>query len=279
MSVKIVPTKASFKQQKIPLIPPLFHENKFVTNFKEKAKLFNSHLATQCSLISNSSKLSSHIQYLTDNCLSCVSFSHDKIAKVIQNLDPNKVHGHDNISICMLKVCGPSIYKPLEIIFNQCLETGVFPSERKKGNIALIHKKGGKQILKNYRPVSLLPICGKILKRLMFNEMLEFFIENKLISTSQSGFKLGNSCINQLLSIIYEIYSSFDEGLEVRSVFLNISETFGKVWHDGIIFRLIQNSISGNLLNLLRDFLNERKQRVVLNGQFFTWKNVSAGVP
>ena len=267
--------KASLKQQKIPLIPPLFHENKFVTNFKEKAKLFNSHLAKQCSLISNSSKLSSHIQYLTDNCLSCVSFSHDKIAKVIQNLDPNKVHGHDNISICMLKVCGPSIYKPLEIIFNQCLETGVFPSERKKGNIALIHKKGGKQILKNYRPVSLLPICGKILKRLMFNEMLEFFIENKLISTSQSGFKLGNSCINQLLSITYEIYSSFDEGLEVRSVFLNISETFGKVWHDGIIFRLIQNSISGNLLNLLRDFLNERKQRVVLNGQFFTWKNVS----
>ena len=263
----------------VKILRHLLNENKFVTNFKEKAKLFNSHLATQCSLISNNSKLSSHIQYLTDNCLSCVSFSHDKIAKVIQNLDPNKVHGHDSISICMLKVCGPSIYKPLEIIFNQCLETGVFPSERKKGNIALIHKKGDKQILKSYRPMSLLPICAKILKRLMFNEMLEFFIENKLISTSQSGFKLGNSCINQLLSITYEIYSYFDEGLEVRSVFLNISKTFDKVWHDGIIFRLIQNSISGNLLNLLRDFLNERKQRVVLNGQFFTWKNVSAGVP
>ena len=73
--------KASLKQQKIPLIPPLFHENKFVTDFKEKAKLFNSHLATQCSLISNSSKLSSHTQYLTDNCLSCVGFSHDKICK------------------------------------------------------------------------------------------------------------------------------------------------------------------------------------------------------
>ena len=65
----------------------------------------------------------------------------------------------------MLKVCGPSIYKLLEIIFNQSLETGVFPSEWKKGNIVPIHKKGAKQTLKNYRPVPLLPIYGKILER------------------------------------------------------------------------------------------------------------------
>ena len=225
----MIPTKASFKQQEIPLNPPLFHENKFVTDFKEKAELFNSHFATQCSVISNSSKLQSHIKYLTDNRLSFVSFSHDKTAKVIQNLNPNKAHGHDNISIRMVKLCGPWIYKPLEIIFNQCLETGVFPSERKKGNIALIHKKGGKQILKNYRPVSLLPICGKILKRLMFNEIFEFFIANKFISSSQSGFKLCDSCINQLVPIIHEIYSSFDESLKVRSLFRDISKAFDKV--------------------------------------------------
>ena len=109
--------------------------------------------------------------------------------------------------------------------------------------------------------------------------MFEFFTENKLISSSQSGFKLGDSSINQLLSITHEIYSSFDEGLEVRSIFLDIAKAFDKVWHDGIIFKLTQNGISGNLLNLLRDFLNERKQRVILNGQFSTWKNVSAGVP
>ena len=83
------------------------------TDFKEKAQLSNSHFATKCSLISNSSKLLSHIQYLTDNRLSCVSFSHDKTAKVIQNLGPDKAHSHDNISIHMLRVCGPSIYKPL----------------------------------------------------------------------------------------------------------------------------------------------------------------------
>ena len=216
---------------------------------------------------------------MTDNRLSSVNFSQDDIAKIIQNLDPNKAHGHDNISIRMLKICGSSIYKPLEMIFKQCIETGVFPSEWKKANIVPIHKKGDKQTLENYRPVSLLPICGKILERLMFNEMFNFFIENKLISSNQSGFKPGDSCINQLLSITHEIYESFDVGLEVRSVFLDISKAFDKVWHDGIIYKLTQNGISGNLLNLLEDFLKERKQRVVLNGQVSTWKNINAGVP
>ena len=96
-----------------------------MTDFKEKAELFNSHFATQCSLVNNSSQLFSHIQYLPDNRLSCVSFSNDKITKVINNLNPNKAHGQDNISIRMLKVCGPSIYTPLEIICNQYLEIDV----------------------------------------------------------------------------------------------------------------------------------------------------------
>ena len=109
--------------------------------------------------------------------------------------------------------------------------------------------------------------------------MFEFFVENKLISSSQSDFKPGNSCINQLLSITHERYRSLDESLEARSVLINISKAFDKVWHDDIIFKLTQNGISGNLLNLLHDLLNEIKQRVVFNGQFSTWKNGNAGVP
>ena len=88
----------------------------------------------------------------------------------------------------MLKISDSSIYKPLEMIFKQCIETGFFSSEWKKANIVPIHKRGDKQTLENDRPVSLLPICGKILERLMFNEMFNFFIENKLISSNQSSF-------------------------------------------------------------------------------------------
>ena len=76
--------------------------------------------------------------------------------------------------------------------------------------------------------------------------MFNFFIENKLILS-----KPGNSCINQLLSITHGTYKSFDLGLEVRSVFFDISKALDKVWHDSIIYKLTQNGISGNLLNLL----------------------------
>ena len=144
----MAPAKATFKQQKIPLIQPLLHENKFVTDFKENAEHFNFHFATQPSLISNSRKLPSDIKYLIDNRLSCVAFSHDKIAEGTQSLDPSKAHGQGNTGKRRLKVCSLSICKPLEIIFNQCLENGAFPSEQKKGNVP-IHKKGDKQILKS----------------------------------------------------------------------------------------------------------------------------------
>ena len=109
--------------------------------------------------------------------------------------------------------------------------------------------------------------------------MFGFFIENDLISRHQSGFKPGDSYINQLLSIAHEIYQSFDEGSDVRNVFLDISKAFDKVWHNGLIFKLKQNGISGNLLNLLSNFLRNRKQEVVLNGQTSSWVDVKAGVP
>ena len=127
--------------------------------------------------------------------------------------------------------------------------------------------------------MSLLLICGKIFERLIYNSLFEFFIANELISFNQSGFKPGDSCINQLLSITHEVYKSFDDGYEVRGVFLDISKAFDKVWHNGLIYKLKQNRVSGNLLNLIIDFLEARKQRVVLNGQCSSWASVKAGVP
>ena len=112
-----------------------------MTNFKIKAELFNSFFASQCSLIKNDSKLPSHLNYKTDNCLLTENFSIDDIAKILQNLDPNKAHGHDKISNRMLQLCGNSIFKPLELIFKQAMESGSFLPEWKKGNVVPIHKK------------------------------------------------------------------------------------------------------------------------------------------
>ena len=92
----------------------------------------------------------------------------------------------------------------------------------------------------------------------LINEMFGFFIENDLISQHQSGFKPGDSCINQLLSITHEIYQSVDEGCVcIRCVFLDISKAFDKVWHDGLNFKFKQNGISGNLFKPVIKFLKK----------------------
>ena len=134
--------------KKISLTPPLYYDYRFTTDFKEKAELFNSFYSKQCSLISNNSSRPSYINHTTETSLSVVGLSVEDIGKVIQNLNSNKAHGHDNISFRMLKICGDSIYKPLEIIFRQALLTGVVLSECKKGNIVPIDTKSGKQNIK-----------------------------------------------------------------------------------------------------------------------------------
>ena len=120
-----------------------------------------------------------------------------------------------------------------------------------KANVVLVHKKGDKQILKNYWPVSLLSIYEKFFERVIYNNRFEYFIENDLTSQNQSGFKPGNSCINQLISITHEIYLSFDKMFELRGVFLYIFKTFDKVWHEGLIYKLKQNRVKSNLLDTL----------------------------
>ena len=124
-----------------------------------------------------------------------------------------------------------------------------------------------------------LPIFREILERLIFEEMFPFLIDNKLNIANQSSFKSGDSCINQLIAITHEIYQSFDESYEVRGFFLDISKAFDKVWHEALIFKLRQNGVSGKLLNLIKDFLKNRKQRLVLKSQSSSWADVNVGVP
>ena len=106
-------------------------------------------------------------------------------------------------------------------------------------------------------------------------------MEDRLSNPNQPGFRPSDSCINQPLAITHEIFEAFDcnPALEVRSVFLDISEAFDKLWHEGLLFKLRSMGISGELYNLLGNYLSGRFQRVILNGQTFPWRPVIAGVP
>ena len=142
----------------IPCIPPIYHNDKFVSDIKKKCGLFNSYFAEQCTPLVNNSKLPSVLTVHTESLLESFYFSADHIGDIIKKLDSNKAHGHDMISICMLKLCGDSIWKPLEIILINCLKVGIFPDEWKKSQCCTDPQKNDKQILSNYRPVSLLAV-------------------------------------------------------------------------------------------------------------------------
>ena len=136
-------------------------------------------------------------------------------------------------------------------------------------------------LVKNYRPISLLPVFGKMLERVIYNSLFNYFQSNRLFTPSKCGFLPGDSCIAQLLSIIHEIQTAFDENptVDVRGVFLDISQAFDKVWHDGITFKLKSYGVEGELLSLLKNYLENREQRVVLNGQISEWRKIMSGVP
>ena len=140
----------------------------------------------------------------------------------------------------MTKLCDMEIAKPLYLIYTECLETGRFSSSWKKANVFQIHKKENRQLKKDYRPISLLPICGKFFEKFMFDTIYEYLCANQLLTPNQSGFRPGDSIVSQLLSITHQIYSAFKQfpSRETRAVFLDISKAFGKVWHGGLLFKL-----------------------------------------
>ena len=108
---------------------------------------------------------------------------------------------------------------------------------------------------------------------------MPFLNANNLLSKNQSGFRPGDSTICQLLSITSSIYEAFENYEETHAVFLDISKAFDKVWHEGLIYKLKCNGISGKLLTFFENYLSQRCQRVVLNGKESEWTGITAGVP
>ena len=270
-------------KKKATNIPPLLENGLFVTNFQNKAEIFNDCFVQQCSLNMNDSALPRSFITRCNNLLETIEIDADKLLKIIRSLDCNKAHGWDDMSVFMVKICDSSIVRPLCLVYETCLHTGIFPDNWKKANVLPIHKKESRQLKKNYRPISLLPVCGKIFEKVIFDTMYRHFTDNQLLTPNQSDFRTaaGDSTINQLLYITQKIYTAFEDfpSREIRAVFLDISKPFDKVWHEGLVFKLKTYGISGPILTLIVSYLSNRQQRVVLNRKTSVWSYISRGVP
>ena len=127
--------------KKILLIPLLLIKEKFVTDIKTKADILNNFFAEQCTPLHNHSKLSPNLMLLTQSRLDSLDLNEDEILKIIRALNIHKAHGHDDISIRMLKICHKSLLKPLILLFENSIKSSCYPDIWKKSNIIPVHKK------------------------------------------------------------------------------------------------------------------------------------------
>ena len=157
--------------------------------------------------------------------------SSEVIFQFIKNLNPNKAHGHDEFLWKCLSYLPPQYANWL--LYKNCLASERLSDVWKKGKIVPVHKKRDKQLIKNHRSVSLLPLCEKLFEKFMVNSIFRFIDTRKIFSVHQSGFHPGDSCVHQLIGIVDDINNAFDANpsLEVRGVFLDICKTFDRVWH------------------------------------------------
>ena len=152
-----------FHKRKPPRIPPVRDSsNNLIADVPTKTNIFSQFFANQCSLIDTDSVLPQQ-NLLTNLTINNIALDEPKILALIRALSANKAHGWDEISTQMIKICDESLVKPLMKIYQYSLDSCIFPSNWKKANVVPVYKnKGDKSAVKNYRPVSLLPVFAKI---------------------------------------------------------------------------------------------------------------------
>ena len=201
------------------------------------------------------------------------------IRKLISALDVNKAAGPDQISSRILKEGVDSFSIGLSIIFSKSLGTSDVPEDWRVANVVPIFKKGSREHAENYRPVSLTSVVCRILERVIKESTVSFLDRYKLILKTQHGFTKNRSCLTNLLEYLNYVTEKIDQGMPLDVLYLDFAKAFDKVSHYRLLYKLWKVGIRGNLLDWIRNWLMDRKQRVVLNGVKSDWHGVESGVP
>ena len=164
-------------------------------------------------------------------------------------------------------------------IFNQSLLCNIVPHDWKLANVTPLFKKGPKNKASSYRPVSLTSQVCKIMESILKENITNHLEQNGIIRDSQHGFRSGRSCLTNLLYFMEIVTKQVDKGLPVDVVYLDFSKASDKVPHNRLINKIKTHGIGSFVANWIESWLNDRYQRVVLNGYMSDWLPVLSGVP
>ena len=203
---------------------------------------------------------------------------HGAVERLLVELSPHKACGPDGLSVRILRECARELAVPLEMICRMSIEQGVFPELWKRANVVPVHKKGDKRLPENYRPVSLLPLCSKILERLVYDSLLNHCLPG--LPLTQHGFLRRRSCTSNLACFLNHAWESIAAGTQTDTVYTDFSSAFTSVNHSLLLHKLKKSfNVTDKPYAWLESYLTNRRQRVVYNGVSSAWIPVISGVP
>ena len=247
---------------------------RFRSDLTDKANLFNDYF---CQQFSSPSSYDIDIDFNYDPLLD-FAIDFRTVRKILSSINENKSQGPDGINGKILKNCASSIAYPVTLLFNLSFSQGQIPSEWKLANIVPIHKKGDKTKVENYRPISLTSLIMKIFEKCIRDELLNLC--KHLIHPSQHGFLPNKSCTTQLIPFIDSLACCLNNRNKIDVVYFDFAKAFDSVSHDIILDKLKHDfKIDGLLLKFIKDYLQGRKQRVVLGSGISNEADVISGVP
>ena len=217
--------------------------------------------------------------YQTQQFLSSFIATEEQVLELMKGVDTSKACGYDGDSNRIIKMCSDGFRVYFTRFINMSFSLGHFPSKWKLANVIPIFKNDNRQLKVNCRPVSLLASFSKICEKVVFFYMYSFSMEIGFLYKLQSGFRPGDSAINQLIFFVHKIYEALESGREVGAVFVDISKAFDKVWHADLLCKSEALGVQLPLLQWFESYLLNRKQRVVIEGQSFHWRTINSGVP
>ena len=222
----------------------------------------------------------SHASYnSSNNIVEDIVLTFDDVKNELSKLDCFKSMGPDGIHPKLLKSLSEDskFVNALVELFRKCTDSGMLPAVWKTANVTALFKSGSKKVPLNYRPVSLTCIICKVYEKLLRTNILDF-LENS-INPNQHGFVKNKSCLTNLLETYDCIINLLESGAPVDLIYLDFSKAFDRVPHYRLLEKLERIGIKGKLLNIIRDFLTNRKFRVSVEGKFSSLKDILSGIP